>query len=318
MTLVPSAATRNAAASGEVIRSLTATVVISTKNRQDDLRSALASCCEQLPACEVLVVNDGSTDQTNQLLEDDFPTVAVLTHDVSTGYITARNEGAAAASSDIIFSIDDDAAFTSSRIIEQVLAEFDDPRVGAVAIPYADVNRDGTEQQRTPDASQIWVSDRFIGTAHAVRRDVFLKLGGYREFFFHQGEESDFCIRMLDAGYFVRLGNSDRIDHFESPKRDTRRMDLYGRRNDVLFAVLNVPWPWFPLHLGSITLRGLLFGIRVRRPLRMFQGLVFGFASGVKYWSYRKPVSTTTYRLFRRLRREKGVPLGVLNVITTR
>jgi glycosyltransferase involved in cell wall biosynthesis len=279
-----------------------ATVVISTKNRQDDLRVAVASCCDQLPPCEVLVINDGSTDQTTQVLRTHFPTVHVQTHDVSTGYITARNEGAAAASGDVIFSIDDDAAFTSSQIVAQVLAEFDDPRVGAVAIPYADVNRDGIERQKTPDPSQIWVTDRFIGTAHAIRRDVFLKLGGYREIFFHQGEESDFCIRMLDAGYVVRLGNSDRIDHFESPKRDTKRMDVYGRRNDVLFAILNVPWPWFPFHLGSVTVRGLVFGIKVGRPMRMLRGLLLGYLSGLKYWRQRKPVRLATYVLFRRLR----------------
>jgi glycosyltransferase involved in cell wall biosynthesis len=289
-----------------------ATVVISTRNRQDDLRVAMASCCGQLPGCEVLVINDGSTDQTLQMLQTCFPTVRVETHDVSTGYIKARNEGAAAASGDIIFSIDDDAAFTSRHIVEQVLAEFNDPRVGAVAIPYADVNRDGIERQRTPDPSQIWVTDRFIGTAHAIRRDVFLKLGGYRELFFHQGEESDFCIRMLDAGYVVRLGNSDRIDHFESPKRDTKRMDLYGRRNDVLFAVLNVPWSWLPLHLASVTVRGLLFGFKVGRPLRMLQGLLMGYGDAFRYRSHRRAVSVKTYLTFRRLRKKQAIEMSDL------
>ncbi len=215
---------------------------------------------------------------------------------------------------DVIFSIDDDAAFTSQRIVQQVLAEFNDPRVGAVAIPYADVNRDGMERQRTPDQLQIWVTDRFIGTAHAVRRDVFLKLGGYREFFFHQGEESDFCIRMLDAGYVVRLGNSDRIDHFESPKRDTKRMDLYGRRNDVLFAVLNVPWPWLPVHLVSVTIKGLLFGFKVGRPWRMLQGLLMGYRDAFRYRSHRRAVSVKTYLTFRRLRKEQAVPISELEM----
>ena len=82
-------------------------------------------------------------------------------------------------------------------------------------------------RQRAPDPSAVWVTDRFIGTAHAVRRDVFLACGGYREFLVHQGEEGDFCIRMLAGGHHVRLGNSDPIHHFESPRRDFRRMDYY-------------------------------------------------------------------------------------------
>ncbi len=83
--------------------------------------------------------------------------------------------------------------------------------------------------QSPPNTSGTWITDTFIGTAHALRRDIFLKLGGYRDHLVHQGEESDFCIRMLDAGYLVRLGRSDPINHWESPKRDLRRMDFYGR-----------------------------------------------------------------------------------------
>ena len=291
---------------------LSAGVVISTKNRRDELRVALGSCIAQDRALEILVIDDGSADGTSEMVRRDFPNARLARHESSKGLVVSRNEAAQLALSEVIFSIDDDAAFTSGHIVEQVLAEFDDPRVGAVAIPYADVNRDGIERQMTPDQSQIWVTDRFIGTAHAIRRDVFLELGGYREFFFHQGEESDFCIRMLDAGYVVRLGNSDRIDHFESPKRDTKRMDLYGRRNDVLFAVLNVPIVYLLPHLLGVTLKGLWFGVKIRRPVRMLRGLLFGYGSAIRYCLHRKPVSTKTYRLFRRLRREEAVPLNGL------
>jgi hypothetical protein len=41
-------------------------------------------------------------------------------------------------------------------------------------------------------------------------------------------------------------------------------MDLYGRRNDVLFAWHNVPMPYFPAHLLGVTINGLRFGVRCR------------------------------------------------------
>lgn len=285
-------------------KQLVATIVVSTKNRKDDLRVALGSCVSQVGEVELIVIDDGSTDGTAEMVAIEFPRALVIRRDFSGGYIAARNQGAGVAKGDVIFSIDDDARFTSPYVVTQTLADFNDPRIGAVAIPYSDVNRDGVERQRTPTTDGIFVTDRFVGTAHAVRRDVFLGLGGYREAFFHQGEESDYCIRMLDAGYFVRLGSADRIDHFESPKRDTRRMDIYGRRNDVLFAVLNVPWPWLPLHLLSVTLKGLWFGVRVGRPLRMLRGVCIGYIDAIRNWQERRAVSVATYRLFRRLRKE--------------
>lgn len=291
---------------------LTATVVISTKDRCEELRVALNSCINQTPIPEILVIDDGSADETSKMVQHEFPSARLVRHDASKGLVVSRNEGAQLATGDIIFSIDDDAAFTTDDIVSAVIREFSDDRVGAVAIPYADVNRDGVERQRTPSPKEVFVSDRFIGTAHAVRRDVFLQLDGYREFFFHQGEESDFCIRLLDARYFVRLGNSCRINHFESPKRDTRRMDIYGRRNDILFAVLNVPAVSLLPHVLGVTLKGLWFGIKIGRPIRMACGLLFGYFSAFKYCSHRSPVSTKTYRLFRRLRREGVVKLDEL------
>ncbi len=287
---------------------LDATIVITTKDRCDDLRSALRSCVDQKGAAiEVLVVDDASSDGTAAMLASEYPTIRVITHGESTGYIVGRNEAARAARGGIIFSIDDDAAFTSPDIVAQTLQEFDNPCVGAVAIPYADVNRDAVEHQRTPDPSQVFVADRFIGTAHAVRRNVFLQLGGYREFFFHQGEESDFCLRLMNAGYIIRLGNSDRIDHFESPRRDTRRMDLYGRRNDILIVALNVPLLWLPVHLLSVSAKGLMFGIRVGRPMRMLRGIVTGYAAAIRHCGERQAVSRKTYHQFRTLRRSGPV-----------
>jgi hypothetical protein len=103
------------------------------------------------------------------------------------------------AAGDVIFSLDDDAVFSSLRVVEQTLGDFSHPRIGAVAIPYIEPHKANTEMQRAPTGEDIWITASYIGTAHAVRRNVFLALGGYREHLVHQGEEGDFCIRMLAA-----------------------------------------------------------------------------------------------------------------------
>lgn len=292
------------------MESAEATVLITSKNRKDELRKAIASALDQDAAPRVLVIDDGSTDGTSEMVRGEFPQVQLDRVEQSLGYIVQRNRGARLCCTRYIFSMDDDAIFSSPRVISQTLAELDHPRVGAVAIPFINVNQDQTIRQRAQKETGVEIHATYIGTAHALRRDIFLELGGYREFLFHQGEEEDYCIRMLAAGYVVRLGRSDPIHHFESPRRDFRRWDLYGRRNNVLFAWCNVPMPYFPGHLLATTVLGLVHGVRVRRPVRMVRGLAMGYWQILRQWNQRKPVDRAVYRLNRDLAKRRATDLS--------
>lgn len=287
-----------------------ATVVITTKNRRDELREAVGSCLKQTVPIEVLVLDDGSADGTADMIRKDFPSVRLHREETSRGLIVRRNQGARMASGEIVFSIDDDAAFSADHIVADTLDDFDNPRIGAVAIPFVNVNQNSFINQRSPNPNTPFISDAYIGTAHAVRKKLFLKLGGYREHFIHQGEEGDFCIRMLDAGYVVRLGRSDPIFHFESPRRDFRRMDFYGRRNDILFAWHNVPLAALPVHLAATTAQGTVFALRIRRPRHMILGLLNGYADCCRFWKGRNPVSLKVFKLFRRLKKNGPISLS--------
>jgi glycosyltransferase involved in cell wall biosynthesis len=280
-----------------------ATVVIATKNRKDDLHRALTSACAQSCRIEVLVMDDGSADGSDALVRNDFPQVQLHRSESSRGYIGQRNAAARLASAPILFSIDDDAVFSTPQVVEQVLAEFTDPRIGAVAIPCIDVLKSNVPRQRIPADNCQYVSPEFIGTAYAVRRDIFLQLGGFREELFHQGEERDFCARLYNAGYVVSLRRADPIHHFESPIRDTRRMDIFGRRNDVLFPFYNVPWPDLAWHLVGTTANGVAFGLRNGKLLSSLRGLMAGYSVGIRSVPCRQPISRSVYRLLRRMRR---------------
>ena len=283
------------------------TIVITSKDRCDDLRSALKSCVVQTANSEIIVIDDASSDGTAEMVRSEFPDARLVEHPQSMGLVYGRNEAASLATGDILFSIDDDAIFTSANVVQQTLAQFDEPFVGAVAIPFVDVKKSPEIRQQAPSPDECWVTDRYIGTAHAVRKDLFLELEGYRESYFHQGEERDFCVRLLEAGYVVRMGNADLIHHFESPKRDTTRMDLYGRRNDIFFAWLNVPTSFLPIQVVGTSIKGFLFGIRVGRPVRMLQGIMMGYAAIGRFWNKRKPVRSSTFRLFRLLQKQGGI-----------
>ncbi len=286
-----------------------ATVAITTRNRRDDLLKAIASALAQTAKPEVLVVDDASTDDTSSAVAREFPSVRLHRSEKSMGYIVQRNHAARLARTPIIFSIDDDAVFSTPRIVEDTLREFENPRVGAVAVPYADVNQSPAVHQRAPEPLGVYATYDFKGTAHALRRDIFLALGGYREILVHQSEEEDYCIRMLNAGWITRCGNADPIHHFESPRRSWSRMDFYGARNKVLFAWHNIPFPALFLQLAGRTAKAMVFSLNPARMATRCHGLLNGYCVCATGRASRRPVALDIFQLSQELKFRRSVAL---------
>lgn len=276
-------------------------IIITTKNRRDELAVAIRSALSQSVPVEVLVIDDGSTDGTAEMVRAKFSAVRLERSDTSLGYIVQRNHGARMAGGRYLFSIDDDAEFSTPHVVEETLRDFDNPNIAAVAIPYLEPKKADRLMQSPPDGSGTWITDTFVGTAHALRRDLFLSLGGYCEPLFHQGEESDFALRLLDAGYVVRLGRAAPIYHWESPKRDFRRMDFYGPRNSILFQWQNLPRASLPLGLVGTTFNCLRWSLKPSRFWVRLLGVCRGYYDCGRL--SRKPVRSETFRLWRKLRR---------------
>lgn len=284
-------------------------VVIPTHERVGELRQLIESALAQTIPVEVLVMDDGERTATEEMVRQEFPTIHYHRLGTKRGPAFQRNRGVELASHNIVFPVDDDSLFVSPRTIEQTLSEFNHPRVGAVGIPFINVRLDTVVRQRAPDPGGIYAAHAYVGAAHAVRRDIFLRLGGYREHFFYMGEEGDYCLRMLNAGYITRLGNADPIHHLESPRRDSALADRCGRRNDVLFAWHNAPLAYLPAQLLSTTLGGLRLGLRLGHPLRMLRGSISGYAVLLRSPRWRQPVIRKVYALHREMK--KGRPLRI-------
>ena len=209
--------------SDEGIPKFKATVVFTTINRTKDLRKAIQSTIEQTPPVEIIVIGDGSPKELLDMVQDEFPSVRLHYTDQTQGISVQRNWGVRLATTPYIFSIDDDAAFTSPDTVSRTLKEFDNPLVGAVAMPFIDVLREREHGTQVPN-DELYVDYLFIGTAYALRKDIFLKLGSYGEVLHFQGEEDDYCARLLDAGYVISCGHTDPIHHFVSPVRSWDRI----------------------------------------------------------------------------------------------
>jgi glycosyltransferase involved in cell wall biosynthesis len=97
-------------------------VIIPTHNRAHTLKRALDSVLQQtLPADEIIVVDDGSTDNTAELLQTEYPQ-AVYLQQANAGVSRARNAGINAARNDWLALLDSDDAWHPQKLERQAHA----------------------------------------------------------------------------------------------------------------------------------------------------------------------------------------------------
>jgi glycosyltransferase involved in cell wall biosynthesis len=293
-----------------------ASIIITTKNRKEDLRRALRSAFAQAGDIEVLVMDDGSTDGTSEMVREEFPRTRLWRDEQSRGLIVQRNRLMERAVAPIVLSLDDDSELSTPNIVAQTLRDFENPRVGAVSIPHKDMRTGLVVVQPAPAVDEVFVSDAYYGCSVALRRDIFLACGGMRETRLTcGGEEREFSIRALDAGYVVRVGRSDLIYHYESPIRNWKTIRVAGAASRILFIWFNVPWPYFLPHLASTSLKLLIDGLRKRFLTWTLRGELMGYRAMISgQYRFRSPVSRRTFTLARKMIRNAGRPMRLQEI----
>ena len=287
-------------------------VGIATRNR----RGSLLRCLTSLGLIEdmfdeVLVVDDSSDQPLGNVGAEVPPEVArklrVILQPGRQGPIVARNTTVRLARNECVLLMDDDAyvidAVAIRRAVDVITRHRD---VGAVA--FAQAEADGAAW---PAAMQPAVASRacyvpaYIGFAHLLRRSVFLELGGYLEPLHFYGEEKDYCLRLLNAGYAVVYVPDARVAHV--PDRSGRSSSRYLRyviRNDCLSALYNEP---LPLPLATVPLR-LMRYLSMRRHGRVddpggLSWILRELASALpSAYRNRRPVAWRTFVRWRKLR----------------
>ena len=113
---------------------LTTTILIPAHNEEKDIKRTIKSCLYQTKkADQIIVVNDGSTDRTRELLESFGNQITLINLEKSTGNKSfAQLEGMKYVWGDILISTDADTVL-HPRFVQKILPHFKDEEVAAVA-----------------------------------------------------------------------------------------------------------------------------------------------------------------------------------------
>ncbi len=183
-------------------------IVIPTRNRADLLGRTLRAACAQLEVdLEIVVVDDGSTDATSQVVAGARdPRVRYIRNDAAMGVSATRNRGIAAATGDWISFLDDDDLWAPEKLTRQLTAA---DRAGAHWVYAGDVNVD--ERLRvlsggpplSPDAVvdllPRWNPIASGGSNVVVRSEVLARVGGF-DATLRRTEDWDLWIRIARTG----------------------------------------------------------------------------------------------------------------------
>lgn len=197
-------------------------VVIPVHNGGKDFHRCLTSLSQAIPSPEeVIVVANGDTDSSWSVAQE-FG-VTVIRIPTAVGPAKARNCGAKAAEGDILLFVDADveihtdtigqvkSIFESQKDLDALIGSYDEaPGAENFLSQYKNLFHHYTHQNSSEEASTFW------GACGAIRREVFLKIGGFDEGYrLPSVEDIELGYRLKRAGYKIGLFKDIQVKHLK-------------------------------------------------------------------------------------------------------
>jgi GT2 family glycosyltransferase len=238
-------------------------VVICTYNGSKTIKEALTALQDlSYLNYEVIVVNDGSTDKTLEIISA-FDVKII--DSVNMGLSYARNLGLKAVQGEIVAYLDDDA-FPDPDWLWYLADMFNTTSYAAIGGPNIEPEGAGFISScinHTPGTpTHILISDHeaehIPGCNMAFRKDWLLKIGGFDACFRIAGDDVDICWRIQEAGGKIGFAAGAFVWHHRrnTIKKFWKQQQGYGKAE----ALLEKKWPEKFNKVGHLSWGGRIYG----------------------------------------------------------
>lgn len=215
-------------------------IVIITCNRRDELKKTIESCMNmaKMPV-EIIVIDNGSTDGTRNLLASMSDTEDCVIHpyfsQTNLGVSGGRNKGFELASSEIVLFMDDDAIFDEvhSKTLDVAYQYMmDNKNVGALAFDIFDLKEKGKliDSFKNNDSKQKEMLS-YVGACHMLRK-THDRQYLYPPKLMYGAEERYASILYYDMGLMVEYFPDIKVLH--NPSTKTRMSKIQTHRNVMI------------------------------------------------------------------------------------
>jgi GT2 family glycosyltransferase len=240
----------------------------------------------------IWIVDQGSKPEELKRLKDatrEYKNIYIeeLTHNI--GVPAGRNVGTRLGTAPYTVSIDNDAVFESPIALKQVIERFEqNPKVGIISFRIKNfyTGQDDELSWVYPKSlkaikDQSFVTTRFVGCGHAIRRETFEQVRGYDDALFFYWEEVDFAYRAINSGYELIYAPEISVLHKVSPEARVRwenKRFYYHVRNGIYINLKYNQNIWKALILAiGYTVKGTYNGLLQQ----VFPGILDGVRMGL-------------------------------------
>ena len=298
-----------------------ATIQLCTYNRAGLLERVLQGCFEQTvggDVYEVVLVNDGSTDDTLDVIErarEEATVPFTVINQDNAGLARGRNAGIAAARGERIIFIDDDVLPVPSFVAEHLRSHAQYPND---IVRGAVINTESFDELPPPIYSWRNYSGNFFWTSNvSVPLETLRDIGGFNEDFAEYGwEDIDVGLRLRTRGLRSILNRHAIAFHFKPPPLtgDVRKMVRQARaqaRTAVQLERIHPVWR-ARLATGNTAAQRLLHKwIRGVGAARYFDRMLAAAPSGQQmtgsqHWAAKRLAADAYFEELERSRRARG------------
>src|SRR5665647_481808 len=273
---------------------------IITRNRADVLPKALESALGQnYPNKQIAVYDIASTDATPQI-RNRFPQVEWRRSETRLDMISPKNDLMRNTDADFYFSLDDDAWFLAP---DQLTIGVDwmkqNPKVAILAYDILLPDMKSSPVMGEPKEANV-----FVACGALLRRSALEKVGYYDACpaIYGGGEETDLCLKLMDAGYIIQSWPGLHIWHERTQTgRDSFDQHRSSVCNQLAYLVLRCPALILTGYLPWKIFRHFLNSLPRGRLKSCTQGMVMFLKSTPVLIHARAPVSHQTYLKWLRL-----------------
>lgn len=275
---------------------------IITRNRCAVLPKALESVLRlDYPNKEIVVHDIASADDTPSLRKN-YPQVNWRRSETRLEMIAPKNDLMRNTDAEFYFSLDDDAWFLAPDTLTRGVDWMQqNPRVAILAYDIVLPGESTRSGLGEPVETNV-----FIACGALLRRTALEQVGYYDACpaIYGGGEETDLCLRLMEAGHEIWLWPGLHIRH-ERTQTGRDLLDQYRSSvcNQLAYVVLRCPSSLLLGYLPWKIFRHLLYSLKTGRLKSYAQGMVMFLKSLRWLIRVRAPVSRQTYSKFSRLSR---------------